>query len=83
LLFKKTGLAGGLYSLRNGKELLLVAYSGGMTGRGELLGYAYCGQTKPAAPDSLPPCMGNGDSFSADNYRYEKIDERWYIFDEY
>jgi hypothetical protein len=82
-LFKRTGLQDGLYSSHAGKQLFLVAYSGGMMGRGEAVGYVYCGDPVTATADSLPPCTDGKQSFTSDKYRYQKISDHWYIFDEY
>lgn len=81
-LFKETSLTGGLYRSASSKQLFFIAYSSGLTGRGLSLGYAYCGD-RIGLPDSLPPCEAHVDSFTGDNYRYQKIDSAWYVFEEY
>ena len=82
-LFTKIGLSGGMYRSQHGKQLFLVAYSSGMMGRGVSLGYAYCGESIPGNPDSLPPCMDHKESYDGDKYRYQKIAANWSIFEEH
>ena len=82
-MFKRADLEGGLYSIHSGKELFLVAYSAGMMGRGQSLGYVYCGDDVPVAAISFPPCVERSGRSTTDHYQFEKIEERWYIFEEH
>jgi len=82
-LFKATGLDEGLYRAPVSKQVFLLAYSEGIVGRGIYLGYVYCGTAAPDPSDSYPPCTERNDSFVGPKYRYQKIADLWYIFEEH
>jgi hypothetical protein len=82
-LFRETGLSGGLYRSPNSKQVFLLAWSEGIVGRGTYLGYVYCGDVPTDGNDSYPPCTEQKDSFEGRKYRYRKIGDQWYIWEDW
>ncbi len=81
-LFSAAGIKDGLYRSALSNEIFLLAWSQGIVNRGEYRGYVYRGESKPDDRDAYPPCKEGKVSFDGDKYRYKRIAEHWYIWDD-
>jgi len=88
-LFLQAGIREGTTRREGSSDILLDVWSWGIVPAGVSVSYLYCGPPQRGYVHTEPPCIEKKDSgagmhgdSSSYRYRYKKIADHWYIYEE-
>jgi hypothetical protein len=86
-LFGQLELRDGITRGEKSSDVLLDIWSWGIVPSGISVSYLHCGQPRNGYAHTEPPCIEKKDSGRAEDthrnaYRYKRIDQNWYIYEE-
>ncbi len=88
-IFAQAGFEGGTTRREKSSDVMVVVWSWGIVPSGISVSYLHCGPPRNGYTHTEPPCIEKRDSGSGMHghstsycYRYKKITEDWYIYEE-
>jgi hypothetical protein len=86
-IFSRAGFDGGTTRPQKSSDVIINDWSLGIVPSGITVGYLHCGQPRNGYTTTEPPCSekrdsGAGTRGSMSRYRYKKLAEDWYIYEE-
>lgn len=89
-IFSRAGVQDGTTRREKSSDVLIYVWSWGIVPAGVEVSYLHCGQPRNGYTNTEIPCLekryaGSGmfGNSTSDGYRYKKITEDWYIYEEY